>query len=349
MICKGINILDTPCSMCEYGIAMKYQEDADFPQSLLEATRYFSDMDVCVDFVAAMRWPYGVMCPHCRSMQVSYLSTRRIWKCMNKKCHKQFSVKTLSVFEDSPIPLDKWLTAVWLVVNCKNGVSSYEIARDVKVTQKSAWFMLQRIRLALKNTSWEKVGGRYSGPVEVDETFIGGDQRNMHAKERAQYQKHGGSHGKAVVMGMLDRKTREVRAKVIPNAKRETLQKEILEHVGFGSKVYTDGWVGYDRVEQMRRKFVHETVNHIDEYVRGEVHTQGIENFWSLLKRSLNGTYVAVEPFHLDRYIDEQAFRFNHRKGKNDADRFKLAVSQISGKRLTYAELTGKVEETAAF
>jgi transposase-like protein len=311
-----------------------------------EASRYFSDVDVCIDFVASMRWPYGVSCPHCRAMRVSYLSSRRIWKCMNKECHKQFSVKTLSVFEDSPIPLDKWLVAVWLVVNCKNGVSSYEIARDVKVTQKSAWFMLQRIRLALKNTSWEKIGGKRS-PVEVDETFIGGDLQNMHRDAKVRYQKRGGAHGKAIVMGMLDRKTRQVRAKVIPNVKRETLQKEILKNVGFGSTVYTDKHVGYDHLENLRAKFVHDTVNHMEEYVRGEVHTQGIENFWSLLKRSLTGTYVAVEPFHLERYVDEQAFRFNNRKNKNDADRFKLAVSQIAGKRLTYAELTGKVGETS--
>jgi transposase-like protein len=316
----------------------------DFPQSLLEATRYFSDLDVCVDFVAAMRWPDGVTCPHCDGQKVSYLTSRRIWKCMAKDCHKQFSVKTGSVFEDSPIPLDKWLTAVWLVVNCKNGVSSYEIMRDVKVTQKSAWFMLQRIRLALKNTSWEKIGGPRK-PVEIDETFIGGDLKNMHADKKVHYHKRGGAHGKAIVMGMLDRNTRQVRAKVIPNVKRETLQNEILAHVGFGSKIYTDQAASYERVDRLKQKFVHETVNHMDEYVRDQVHTQGIENFWSLLKRSLKGTYVAVEPFHLERYVDEQAFRYNNRHGKKDADRFKLAVSQIAGKRLTYAELTGKGEK----
>jgi transposase-like protein len=324
---------------------MENSESKDFPQSLLQATRYFADPDVCVDFVAAMRWPAGVACPHCGGEKVSYLSTRRIWKCMAKECHKQFSVKTGSVFEDSAIPLDKWLTAVWLVVNCKNGISSYEIMRDLKVTQKSAWFMLHRIRLALKNTSWEKIGGSRQ-PVECDETFIGGDLKNMHGDAKVRYQKRGGAHGKAIVMGMLDRNTRQVRAKIIPNVKRETLQNAILDHVGFGSKIYTDQALGYERVERLKQKFVHETVNHMNEYVRGEVHTQGIENFWSLLKRGLNGTYVAVEPFHLERYVDEQAFRFNNRKGKNDADRFKLAVSQIAGKRLTYAELTGKTEES---
>jgi transposase-like protein len=141
--------------------------DAKFPQHLLEAARYFADPDVCVDFVASMRWPDGVTCPHCTGKKVSYLSSRRIWKCMKKECHKQFSVKTLSVFEDSPISLDKWLTAVWLTVNCKNGISSYEIMRHVGVTQKSAWFMLHRIRLALKGaltaSCWPSLRSRANG------------------------------------------------------------------------------------------------------------------------------------------------------------------------------------------
>ncbi len=143
---------------------------------------------------------------------------------------------------------------------------------------------------------------------------------------------------------MLDRATREVRTKVIPNVKRDTLQNEILAQVGKGATVYTDGWLGYDGLAT--REFVHETVNHLEEYVRGSVHTQGIENFWSLLKRGLTGTYVAVEPFHLQAYVDEQAFRFNNRSTRenplDDADRFMVAVTQISGKRLTYSQLTGK-------
>ncbi|QNI34324.1 IS1595 family transposase [Alloacidobacterium dinghuense] len=321
------------------------QIDDKFPKSMLEAIRYFADPDVCVDFVASMRWPDGVTCPHCDGQRVSYLSSRRIWKCMAKDCHKQFSVKTGSVFEDSPITLDKWLTAVWLVVNCKNGISSYELMRDLKVTQKSAWFMLHRIRLALKNTSWEKIGG--NGAIEVDETHFGPNTRKMHAGKRTRLAKEG--YQKPVVFGMLDRESRQVRAKVVPNVKRETLQNEILNQIEKGSKVYTDRYTGYDNLAA--QEYVHETVNHVEEYVRGQVHTQGIENFWSLLKRGLRGTYVAVEPFHLDRYVDEQVFRFNNRATKDnpldDTDRFMLAVSQIAGKRLTYAELTGKVGETS--
>jgi transposase-like protein len=223
-----------------------------FPKSLLQATRYFQDPDVCVDFVAAMRWPQGVTCPHCEGKKVSYLSSRRIWKYMAKECHKQFSVKTQSVFEDSPIPLDKWLVAVWLVVNCKNGISSYEIARDLKVTQKSAWFMLYRIRLALRDCNWNKLGGSDGGPVEVDETYIGPDPQKMHKKRRATVQAkdmaRGGYVGKTAVFGALDRDLRKVRATVVPNVEGETLQREILNPIESGSTIYTDQATVYDRL-----------------------------------------------------------------------------------------------------
>lgn len=337
------------------------------PANLLGAIRYFADADVCVDFMAAMRWPNGVVCPHCRSERSSYLKSRRIWKCLNRECYKQFSVKTQSVFEDSPVPLDKWLTAVWMVVNCRNGVSSYEIARTVKVTQKSAWFMLHRIRLALQRGNWELMGSDGSGNVEADECWIGGKPANRHKSKEEKLPRFvktswgtfvknpaigpseaGRGTRKTPVFGLLDREARQVRAKVIPNVNREVLQNEILNSVSKGARILTDEGGGYRSLPKL--EFVHEAVNHIQEYVRGDVHTNGLENFWSLLKRSLHGTYVAVEPFHLDRYLDEQIFRYNNRFTKdnplNDRDRFMLAVSQIYGKRLTYAELTGKREET---
>lgn len=269
---------------------------------------------------------------------------------MAKECHKQFSVKTQSVFEDSPVPLDKWLTAVWLVVNCKNGVSSYEIMRAIEVTQKTAWFMLHRIRLALKDCNWSKLGSEDGGPVEADETFIGPKPQKMHRARRLKMQTAQHGQTKAIVMGMLDRDARKVRAKVIPNVKRDVLQQEILNGVENGSTVYTDGYPGYDQL--LLKGYLHQVINHTEEYVRGQVHTQGIDNFWSLLKRGLTGTYVAVEPFHLDRYLDEQVFRYNNRATKdnplNDTDRFVLAVSQIAGKRLTYAELTGKTDAASS-
>jgi transposase-like protein len=325
---------------------------SDFPKSLLEATRYFADPDVCVEFVASMRWPQGVECPHCSGKRVSYLKSRRIFKCMSKECHKQFSVKTFSVFEDSPIPLDKWMVAVWLIVNCKNGISSYEIARDLKVTQKTAWFMLHRIRLAMHDPANWKLGSE-GGPVETDESFIGGKIKNKHVRTRERMKRDQILDNKMAVMGMLDRETRKVRVDLIPDVSRETLQAMILNHISAGAKIYTDEHRGYGHLDAKTSGYLHEAVNHMWEYVRGEVHTNGIENFWSLLKRGLNGTYVAVEPFHLRSYLFEQVFRFNNRATKDnpltDADRFALAVSQISGKRLTYAELTGKVDETESF
>jgi len=262
---------------------------------------------------------------------------------MNMKCQKQFSVKYGSVFEESPIPLDKWLVAIWLVVTCKNGISSYEIARGLKLTQKTAWFLLHRIRLALKDCNWNKMGGD-SGPVEVDETFIGPEPQKMHRTRRLKVQDGKPRSNNTIVMGMLDRESRRVRAKVIPNVRRDVLQREMIEGIEKGSTVYTDGYPGYDQL--LLKGYLHQVINHTKEYVRGQVHTQGIDNFWSLLKRGLTGTYVAVEPFHLDRYLDEQMFRYNNRATKDnpltDADRFVLAVSQIAGKRLTYAQLTGK-------
>jgi transposase-like protein len=318
------------------------------PKTLTDAIRYYAEPANCIAVIKEMRWGGDEpICPHCGEQRHYWLAKQMRWKCA--ACRKQFTAKTGTVFEDSPISLDKWLIGIWLVANCKNGISSYEIARHVGVTQKSAWFMLHRIRYALANGSLEMFGGPESGPVEVDECFIGGKPKNMHMKQRLKMQNGIHANKKMAVMGMLDRESRQVRAKVIPNAKREVLQREILNAIEKGSTVYTDGWTGYDNLAA--QDYVHETVTHIQEYVRGQVHTQGIENFWSLLKRGLNGTYVAVEPFHLHRYVDEQAFRYNNRATKDnpltDYDRFMLALSQISGKRLTYAELTGKVGETA--
>jgi transposase-like protein len=314
-----------------------------------KAIQFFSDEQVCIDAVAAMRWPDGPRCPDClgdNAVNPYYIKTQKRWKC--RYCRRQFSVKVETIFEDSPITLQKWLPALWMLVNSKNGVSSWELHRSLGVTQKTAWFMLHRLRTALKEKSMFKLGGNDGGPIEVDETFIGGKLKNMHKDKKVRYEKRGGSHGKTVVMGMLDRELRQVRAKVVPNVKRETLQAEVMDQVKYGTQVYTDEHVGYDN---LHHRFVHEVVNHAMEYVKGQVHTNGIENFWSLLKRTLGGTYVAVEPFHLDRYIDEQVFRFNNRHTKdnplNDSDRFVAALSQVAGKRLTYKELTGKDDDAA--
>lgn len=319
-------------------------------KTLADAIRYFSNEQVCIDTVAGLKWLNGPECPKCeaKSNRQHWLKNQRRWQC--RDCGKQFSVKVGTIFEDSAIGLDKWLTAMWLLANCKNGISSYELARDIGVTQKSAWFMLHRLREAMRDDRTHKFG--FGGPVESDEAFVGPNPTKMHKDRKAKIQARdgfkGGMVGETAVHGMLDRELRQVRAKVLPNVKRSTLQEAILKNVTPFAKVYTDEAICYDGLS---RNFVHKTVNHLQEYVRGEVHTQGIENFWSLLRRTLRGTYVAVEPFHLDQYLSEQVFRYNNRTTKDnpltDADRFALAVSQVKDRRLTYAELTGKVGNPA--
>jgi transposase-like protein len=309
------------------------------PSTLQEAIVYFADADNCLNYLVARRWPDGVVsCPTCGKTNPRYIPSHKVWQCSIKHPKRQFSVKLGTIFEDSPLGLDKWLPTVWLLSNCKNGISSYEIARDLGVTQKTAWFMLSRIRLGLQS----KDGGMLDGEIEVDETFIGGKARNMHSAKRKEKIQGRGPNGKAVVMGMLQRGGK-VKTAVIANRDKETLHGHVNANVAVGSNVFTDELISYWGLDE---KFVHQVINHAEEYVRGNVHTNGMENFWSLLKRGLNGTYVSVEPFHLFRYIDEQAFRYNNRKDIKDADRFDLAVRQCIGRRLTWAELTGKESPT---
>jgi transposase-like protein len=306
------------------------------PTSLQEAIVYFSNPDNCIDYIAIRRWPNGVICPVCGSTKVSAFNpTRRTWKCGSHHPKREFSIKVGTIYEDSPISLDKWLTATWMLTNCKNGVSSYEIARDVKVTQKSAWFMLQRIRLAMQDDFF---GSKLGGEVEVDETFIGGKARNMHVSERKRRITGTGTKDKTAVMGILERGGK-VRASVVPSRRKTVLQEEVRKHVTAGAALYSDALMSYDG---LATDYAHQVVDHATQYVDGRVHTNGLENFWSLLKRGISGTYVSVEPFHLHRYLDEQMFRFNNRKELDDAGRFDLAVRQIVGKRITFAQLTGK-------
>jgi transposase-like protein len=291
------------------------------PKTLQQAIVYFGDPDRAFDFAVKLRWPDGkIICPRCSSdknypivSRTKKGATRRLWLC--RGCNRQFTVKVNTIFEDSPLGLDKWMTAFWMLVNCKNGVSSMEIHRTLGITQKSAWFMLQRLRTALHNRTFgstTKIGGPDS-EVESDETFVGGITKNMHRDRKLRLVQQGGIHGgKAIVQGILDRNLRQVRAMVVPDVKRETLQNEIFKNVKYGTKVYTDDAVAYEN--GLQRRFVHDVVNKTLGYVRGRVHTNGLENFWSLLKRGLRGTYVAVEPFHLYRYVDEQVFRYNNRK-----------------------------------
>lgn len=307
------------------------------PSTLQDAILYFADPDNCISYLAARRWPNGVTCPTCGSKDVSFVASRRLWQCKTRHPKSQFSIKVGTIFEDSAIKLDKWLLAMWMLANCKNGVSSYEISRATGVSQKSSWFMLQRIRLALQG---EK-GGMLSGEVEVDETYIGGKARNMHKSVRARRISSTGGKDKTAVVGIIQRGGK-VRTKVVGNTKKKTLQAEVRQHVEAGSALYSDALQSYTGLES---DYAHQVIDHAVSYVEGTVHTNTMENFWSCLKRGLHGTYISVEPFHLFRYLDEQAFRYNNRKGMNDSDRFDLAVRQIIGKRLTWAEVTGKVGE----
>jgi transposase-like protein len=315
-------------------------KDAKEPVTLQEAILYFSSPENCREYLIARRWPDGVTCPRCcGSAKVAFQSKHNRWQCSDHHDRRQFTLKTGTIFEDSPIGLDKWLAAMWQVVNCKNGVSSYEVHRAIGVTQKTAWFMDHRIRFALKDGGF----GLLSGEVEADETFIGGKARNMHVSKRQRRITGTGGKDKTAVMGIMERGGK-VRTVVIPNRKKTALQAEVRKHVEAGAALYTDALLSYDG---LAGDYAHKVVDHAVQYVDGKIHTNGLENFWSLLKRGINGTYVSVEPFHLFRYLDEQTFRYNHREGMSDGDRFDLAVRQIVGKRLTFKQLTGNADSGA--
>ena len=309
------------------------------PETLQQAIVYFSDPERCFEYAVKLRWPDGkVTCPRCQGSKHSFIKTRRVWFCYD--CNKQFTLKIGTVMEDSPISLDKWMAAFWMLVNCKNGVSSLEIHRALGVTQKTAWFMLQRLRLALHETD----SGKLTGHVEADETYIGGKARFMHKAKRAKFLKNGYDN-KTIVAGVLQRDGK-VKAKVVPNRSVTTLHALVKENVEPGTHLHTDDFQGY---WGLYKNYIHQIVDHAETYVDGQVHTNGIENFWSLVKRGLHGTYISVEPFHLFRYLDEQIFRFNNRATKNkfvsDSNRFELAFPQIADKRLTYDELIGRRAE----
>jgi len=280
----------------------------DCPETLLEAVRYFSDLDRCEDLMKHLRWPGGEpKCPECGSKNVGEIKTRRLLRC--RECRRQIYTKRGTIFEDSPIGLDKWFVALWSIANCKNGISSHELARAIGVQQKTAWFMLHRIRTAIEIDG----GDKFEGPAEADTTYVGGLAENMHKSKREKIIKGRGAVG-------------------------NTLTGEIRRSVKAGREVYTDEARAYEGVAMTH---AHAAIDHSREYVVGNVHTNGIENFWSLLKRTLGGTYVAVAPFHLGRYVAEQVYRFNAREG-SDFDRFREVLSRVFGRRLMYRVLTGR-------
>jgi len=340
---NGNNILDVPVKqahthLMENGNAGK--------ATLRDAILYFADYEHCHEFMVSLRWPDGkVACPECGSEKVCYLAKNRVWKCYATHPKPRFSLKTGTIFEDSPIGLEKWLPAVWMLLNSKNGISSWELHRALGVTQKTAWFMLHRIRLAMQDGSFRKL----KGTVESDETYVGGKAINMHAYKLEQLKMRGhvraGTDGKAIVMGMLERETGTARTKVMPNVRAYHIRTSVIENVEKGATVYTDSLRSYRNLPV--DGFIHNFVDHTKQYVNGQVHPNGMENFWSLLKRALKGTYVAVEPFHLQAYCDEQAFRYNNRK-TDDLSRFVTGMKQVIGRRLTYKQLIGTMETETA-
>lgn len=313
------------------------------PKTLQEAVIHFANYENCHAFMMNLRWPDGkVLCPTCGSDDVAYLPNARVFKCYQKHARQKFSLKVGTIFEDSPIGLDKWLPVMWMLVNSKNGISSWEVHRAVGVTQKTAWFMLQRVRLAMQDENYAKL----SGTIEADETYIGGKAANMHLDKltRLKMQGHAraGTDGKSIVAGLLERDGK-AKVKVVPTTRAYHIRTNVIENVEKGSTVYSDSLLSYRNLPV--DGFIHDFVNHTERYVNGQVHTNGLENFWSLLKRSIKGTYVSVEPFHLQAYCDEQVFRYNNRGPMTDADRFNYVMRKIHNKRITYKELTGKTEK----
>jgi transposase-like protein len=317
------------------------------PKTLADAIRHFANFENCRDYMVARRWPSGVECPECGSKSVYYDHGRKGWECKTRHPKRKFTLKTGTIFEDSPLGLEKWLPVLWMIANCKNGVSSWEVHRAIGVTQKTAWFMLQRIRLAMQD---EHKGGKLGGEVEVDETFIGGKARNMHAAKRRAVmatpptnsgrERQNWMANKVPVLGILERckfGASRVKTMTVENVRKEKLQAEVREHVEQGSELFTDALHSY---HGLKHDYDHRVVDHAECYAKGNVHTNGLESYWALLKRALRGTYISVEPFHLFRYLDEQAFRFNERWGK-DTDRFELLLKGVVGRRLTYKELIG--------
>ena len=296
------------------------------PTTLIEAVIYFSKEDICIQYMAKLRWPSGAICPTCGRTDVSYLEKQKRWQCKSAHSKRQFSAKSGTIFEDSAIGLDKWLPAVWAIVNSKNGISSYELGKAIGVTQKTAWFMAQRIRAAMEYDTTEKL----TGTVEADETYVGGKSDLKHKYSNKQ-----------AVIGVVEKKkdTGKVRAFATKQADATVAVPFLRESVAPDSVIHTDESRIYNRV---KRNFDHQVVNHSElEYVRNGVSTNTIDGFWNLFKRSYKGTYTHLSAQHLNRYVQEHSCRYNTRT-MNDGDRFEYVINGVIGKRLSYKSLICK-------
>lgn len=311
----------------------------EMPRTLLQAVRYFSDLALCEKYMRSIKWPAGdIACPNCGASgdRIGEVATRSVLRC--KDCRKMIYTKEGTIFQDSPLGLDKWFVAMWFVANCKNGISSHELGRALGVTQKTAWFMCHRIREAMQIEDPEK----FKGPTEADTTYIGGKAASMHREVKERKIKGRGASGKAIVTGVLKRTNKrypsQVRCEVAGADDAAKLLPVVRRNVQFGEEVFTDSATAYSGLADTQ---IHRAVDHSVRYAEGIVHVNGMENFWALLKRGIVGTYVAVAVFHLFRYVGEQAFRFNERT-MDDLGRFLVVLHGAVGKRLTWRVLTNQ-------
>lgn len=296
--------------------------------NLIEVMMHFSDENTCKEYLEQMRWGGNIICPHCENDEKIY-SMKKNYKCA--KCRKQFSVTKGSIFENSAIPLQKWFAGIWLITSHKKGISSLQLHRDLGITQKSAWFMLQRIRFAIRTKSFSKP---LANTVEADETYVGGKNKNRHADKKIPFAQGRSTKDKTPVFGLVERNGRVVAMKV-SNTTQKTIHPIIKNLVSKDANLMTDEWKAY---RGLASYYNHAFVKHGEgQYVVGDAHTNTIEGFWSLLKRGIIGIYHHVSEKHLDAYVDEFEYRYNT-KHLECADRFSNMLA-LSNCRITYKNL----------